>query len=109
MPLRSSIVHVLKSAVELHALASQGTITPLSFIIDKVSRTAVDAAICPPPGESCVHQPESFSLSMTTRSIFFFACGTDFALLAETPMVETASASPKPIESFLNSPLFVDV
>ena len=94
----------------MNALASQGTITPLSLIIVSVSRTAVDAAICPPPGESCVHQPLSFSASMTTRSmLFFFACGTDFALLAETPMVETASASPKPIESFLNSPLFVDV
>jgi len=31
------------------------------------------------------------------------ACGTDFALLPETPTVETASASPKPIESFLKA------
>ncbi len=46
---------------------------------------------------------------MTTKLMAFFARGTDFALLAETPMVETASAIPKPIESFLNRPLFVDV
>jgi hypothetical protein len=37
------------------------------------------------------------------------ACGTDFALLPEMPTVETASASPRPIETFLKSPLFVDV
>jgi len=46
---------------------------------------------------------------MTTKLMAFFAEGTDFALLAETPTVETASASPRPIESFLTSPLFVEV
>jgi hypothetical protein len=57
-----------------------------------------------------VHQPASFSaIKMIMSLAVRLACGTDFALLPEMPTVETARASPKPIESFLSSPLFVDV
>jgi hypothetical protein len=46
---------------------------------------------------------------MTTKLMAFFAEGTYFALLAETPTVETASAIPRPMAIFLKSPLFVEV
>jgi hypothetical protein len=39
----------------------------------------------------------------------FVSTATFAALLEETPTDETASASPRPIMAFLNSPLFVDV
>jgi len=39
----------------------------------------------------------------------FVSTATFAALLAETPIDETVSASPRPIKAFLNSPLLVDV